>query len=89
VTVTVRATGKVASVEVTDEGPGVRPEDMPHVFDRFWRAAGAPSGGTGLGLSIARWIAERHDGRIGVANRTGGGAVFRVELPVTEPPQLA
>ena len=50
---------------------------------------GAPSGGTGLGLSIARWIAERHGGRIGVANRPGGGAAFRVELPVTEPPQIA
>ena len=81
VTVTVRASGRVASIEVADEGPGVRPEDMPHVFDRFWRAPGAPSGGTGLGLSIARWIAERHDGRIGVANRASGGAAFRVELP--------
>jgi two-component system sensor histidine kinase CiaH len=82
VTVTARVSGRVASVEVADQGPGVRAEDMPHVFDRFWRAPGAPSGGTGLGLSIARWIVERHGGRIGVANRDGAGAVFRAELPV-------
>ena len=63
----------------------MRDEDMPHVFDRFYRAPGAPSGGTGLGLAIARWIVERHGGRIGVANRAAGGAVFRAELPVTPP----
>lgn len=80
VDVTVRREGPTAWLEVTDQGPGVRPEDMPHVFDRFWRAQGAPQGGTGLGLSIAAWITERHGGRIGVANRDTGGAVFRVEL---------
>jgi signal transduction histidine kinase len=82
VNVVVRAAGGVASVEVDDQGPGVRPEDMPHVFDRFWRAPGAPSGGTGLGLAIAKWIVDRHGGRIGVASRPGGGAAFRVELPI-------
>jgi len=74
---------------VADEGPGIREEDMAHVFDRFWRAPGAPSGGTGLGLAIASWIVDRHDGRIGVANREPSGAVFRVELaaePGTEAP---
>ena len=82
VTVIVRAVDATASVEVDDEGPGLRPEDMPHVFDRFFRAQGAPSGGTGLGLAIAKWIVDRHGGRIGVANRPDGGAAFRVELPV-------
>ncbi len=86
VQVTVRASGEVASVEVTDEGPGVREADMPHVFDRFWRAPGAPSGGTGLGLAIARWIVDQHGGRIGVANRPDGGAAFRVELPAMPGP---
>jgi len=81
VSVTVRSAGRGVSLEVADEGPGVRDEDMPHVFDRFWRAPGAPSGGTGLGLAIAKWIVDRHDGRIGVANRDSGGAAFRVELP--------
>lgn len=83
VVVTVRSAAGLASVEVTDEGPGVREEDMPHVFDRFWRAPGAPSGGTGLGLAIARWIVDSHGGRIGVANRPAGGAAFRAELPAT------
>ena len=83
--VTVRATGSLAWIEVADEGPGLRPDDMHHVFDRFYRAPGAPQGGTGLGLAIARWIVERHEGRIGVANRDQGGAVFRAELPATGP----
>ncbi len=82
VRVVVRSAAGTASVEVTDEGPGLREEDMPHVFDRFWRAPGAPSGGTGLGLAIAKWVVDRHGGRIGVANRPEGGASFRVELPV-------
>jgi len=86
VRVTVRATGPTAAIEVSDEGPGLREEDMAHVFDRFWRAPGAPSGGTGLGLAIARWITERHHGRIGVANGPGGGASFRVELPAPASP---
>ncbi len=87
--VTVRGERAIASIEVTDEGPGVRDEDMPHVFDRFWRAPGAPSGGTGLGLAIASWIVDRHAGRIGVANRPEGGAVFRVELPALSGPEGA
>jgi len=68
-------------ISVEDEGPGIRSEDLPHVFDRFWRATDAPAGGTGLGLSIAAWIAEHHGGRITASNRPGGGARFEVSLP--------
>ena len=64
-------------------GPGIRPEDLPHVFERFYRAPGAPGGGTGLGLAIAAWIVDRHGGRIEVANRVEGGARFVVSLPAT------
>jgi signal transduction histidine kinase len=85
VTVRVRVEGAVAALEVSDQGPGLRPEDMPHVFDRFYRAPGAPSGGTGLGLAIARWVVERHGGRIGVRNGEAGGAIFRAELPAAVP----
>lgn len=70
-----------ATIAVEDEGPGVRPEDRERVFDRFWRAPGAPPGGTGLGLAIARWIAERHGGSIAVDGSEAGGARFTVRLP--------
>jgi signal transduction histidine kinase len=81
VTVAVRSAGGGVTLDVADQGTGVRPADIPHVFERFWRAPGAPSGGTGLGLAIARWIAERHGGSIAVTNRESGGALFRVRLP--------
>ncbi len=80
VMVRVRAQGADAILEVEDEGRGVRPEDMPHVFDRFWRAPDAPHGGTGLGLSIAAWIVEQHGGTIRVENRHEGGARFRATV---------
>ena len=84
VRVAVRREGGSAFLDVEDDGRGVTPEDMPHVFERFWRASGAPSGGTGLGLAIAKWIVDRHHGSIEVSNRQGGGAHFRVRLPSTD-----
>jgi signal transduction histidine kinase len=71
-----------ATLTIEDAGPGIRPEDLPHVFDRFWRAADAPSGGTGLGLSIAAWIAEQHGATIHAANRDEGGARFTIRFPL-------
>lgn len=85
VRVTVRAAGGWASLVIEDEGPGIRAEDMPRIFDRFWRAPGAPAGGTGLGLAIASWIVRGHHGRIGVENRPEGGARFTVRLPTHQP----
>jgi signal transduction histidine kinase len=82
VTVRVAPSPDAAHLAVDDEGPGVRPEDMGHIFDRFWRASGAPAGGTGLGLAIAAWIAERHGGTIGVTNLPEHGARFQVRLPL-------
>ena len=87
----VRPVAGGASLVVDDAGPGVRPEDRERVFDRFWRAPGAPAGGTGLGLAIARWIAEHHHGSIAVRDSDAGGARFEVRLPAgpvipTEPP---
>ena len=82
VTVRVSSSPDAAQIAVDDEGPGVRPEDAGHVFDRFWRARGAPPGGTGLGLAIAAWIAERHGGTINVTNLPEHGARFQVRLPL-------
>jgi signal transduction histidine kinase len=81
VNVTVRERSGRATLTVEDNGPGIRAEDIPRVFDRFWRAADAPEGGSGLGLAIAAWIVDRHGGRIRAENRPGGGARFTAEIP--------
>jgi signal transduction histidine kinase len=86
VDVRVRTDGSDAVLVVEDEGPGIRPEDLPRVFDRFYRAAGSQGGGTGLGLAIAAWIVERHGGRIDAANRETSGARFTVRLPLQHRP---
>ena len=75
----------VATVKVTDTGIGIDPADLPHIFDRFWRADKARSrayGGAGLGLSIAKWIAETHAGSITVASELGKGSTFYFSVPL-------
>jgi two-component system, OmpR family, sensor histidine kinase CiaH len=81
VEVSVAGAGDEGRLRVDDRGPGFRDEDLPRVFDRFWRAADAPAGGTGLGLAIAAWIVARHGGSIVAANRPDGGARLEVSLP--------
>jgi signal transduction histidine kinase len=67
---------------VEDDGPGIPPDDLPHVFDRFYRVDRARAeGGSGLGLAIAREIVLRHDGSIRAERREPRGARFVVELP--------
>jgi signal transduction histidine kinase len=88
VLVRVRREEQTVSLEVLDDGPGIRDTDLDRVFERFWRADDAPSGGTGLGLSIARWIVERHGGTISAANRPEGGARFEARLPVVPGPTM-
>jgi two-component system, OmpR family, sensor kinase len=74
---------KVARLTVVDTGMGIAPEDLPHIFERFYRADRArKTGGTGLGLAIGKWIAEAHGGRIEVESSVGAGSIFTVYLPV-------
>ncbi|HUQ43236.1 MAG TPA: HAMP domain-containing sensor histidine kinase [Candidatus Limnocylindria bacterium] len=89
VRVVIRPAGDTATLTVDDAGPGVAPEHRERVFDRFWRAPGAPAGGTGLGLAIARWIAEHHDGSISVDRSDAGGASFEVRLPSQPRPEAS
>jgi signal transduction histidine kinase len=80
--------GNRAWIAVTDEGPGISPEDQGHVFDRFWRADKARSrsdGGTGLGLAIVRQIVESHGGEVRLHSKVGVGSSFVVWLPITRP----
>jgi len=71
---------------VADEGPGLPPDILPLIFDKFYRAPAAPAGGTGLGLAIVKGFVEAQGGRITAANRPGGGALFTIHLPQSEPP---
>ena len=69
------------AIEVADTGPGIPAERLEHIFERFVKAG--DSAGTGLGLSIARDLVEAHGGTLTAANRSQGGAVFTIRLPVT------
>jgi two-component system sensor histidine kinase MprB len=72
---------------VTDEGPGVAPEDLPHVFERFYRAQSARSmPGSGLGLAIVQRVVASHGGTIEVSSPTGGGTRVDIELPIEPEP---
>ncbi len=73
------------ALEVRDHGPGIAAEDLPRVFDRFYRAPGARARpGSGLGLAIVRQMAEAHGGAVHAANDPGGGARLTLELPALE-----
>lgn len=77
--------GTSAAISVRDTGPGIAPEHLPHIFERFYRTDEARSraeGGTGLGLAIAKGIAEAHGGSIAVESKLGRGTTFTVRLPL-------
>jgi two-component system sensor histidine kinase KdpD len=76
-------------LRVADRGPGIPPEFLPRIFDKFFRSPQAPTGGSGLGLTIAKGFVEAHGGTISVVNRPGGGALFTLSLPQPEKPPSA
>ncbi len=87
----VAADGHVEA-QVTDDGVGIAPHELPYIFDRFWRADKVRSrsmGGAGLGLSIAQWIVQRHRGSIAVRSEPGKGSQFAVRLPLAAGERLS
>ena len=85
VSVVLSANNGFAVTEIRDNGIKISASDLPHIFERFYRADSSrsrESGGTVLGLSITKWIAEAHQGGISVASRVGEGSVFRVQIPL-------
>ena len=75
------------TVTVTDRGPGINAEDVPHVFDRFWRAPTSRSmPGSGLGLSIVRQVIDDHQGHVEIAPNPGGGTQVQITLPAVSMP---
>jgi two-component system sensor histidine kinase MprB len=81
---TVEVVARGSTVEVLDRGTGIPADDLPHVFDRFYRATSARQvQGSGLGLAIVEQIAELHTGTVTLAARPGGGIVARLVLPAT------
>jgi two-component system sensor histidine kinase KdpD len=84
--VRIEARDGAAVLEVADRGPGLPPGEERRVFERFYRVADSHrSRGTGLGLTVCEAIVRAHGGRIEAENRPGGGASFRVTLPLDEP----
>jgi two-component system phosphate regulon sensor histidine kinase PhoR len=81
------------TVRVRDTGVGIAPEDLPRIFERFYKAdrvrgpkdAGLAGGGTGLGLAIVKHTVEAHGGRVSVESRMGEGATFTVTVPLSMP----
>jgi two-component system, OmpR family, sensor kinase len=87
VTLSMECDAQGVRIHVSDTGVGIPEDDLPHIFDRFYRVDKARSraqGGTGLGLSIARWIADAHGGQLSVTSQVDRGSTFTVRLPVLQ-----
>ena len=80
-------TGASVAIRIMDRGPGLDPDELPRVFERFFRGRSETdlaNQGLGIGLAIGKAVVERHGGSITLANREGGGAVLEIMLPVAE-----
>jgi len=92
VTMSVRPGAGCAVLEIRDTGIGIRAEDLPHVFERFWRGEKSRSratGGAGIGLAIVQELVRAHEGSVEVESETGIGSCFRVTLPLVRSNVLA
>jgi signal transduction histidine kinase len=90
ITIRVKQDDQVLTVSVTDEGPGIAQDQIPHLFDRYFRAdeSGQQVSGLGLGLYISAEIVERHGGTIGVESEVGKGSSFWFSLPILQDSQI-
>jgi two-component system sensor histidine kinase KdpD len=84
--VSARLANDQLALSVADRGPGIPPEWLPRIFDKFFRAPTAPTGGSGLGLTIVKGFVEAHGGTIAATNRPGGGVMFTLNFPQPEKP---
>jgi len=85
----IEVTVRGGEVVVRDHGPGIAPEDLPYVFDRFYRASSARGlPGSGLGLAIVRKVAEAHGGQVVAEAAEGGGTIMRMRLNGASGPEL-
>jgi len=85
ITVTIRKDDEKLAISVADTGEGIAPEDLPHVFERFYRSGSSRArkeGGTGLGLAIVKQMVEAHEGKVRVESKTGTGSIFSILLPI-------
>ena len=82
-TLSAKAVGTDVALMVADAGPGIAPEDLPHVFERFFQGSRHREGRghAGLGLAIVRRVAQLHGGTVQAENQASGGAVFTIALP--------
>ena len=88
ISVEVQRDAEDASIDITDTGRGMSPEDLPRIFDRSYRAAsssGTEADGSGLGLAIVEMIVDLHGGRVAVASDAGKGSTFSLYLPQRAP----
>ena len=76
--------GDGATIRVSDTGSGIPADDLPNIFDRFWRGEGRRQSGSGLGLAIAKHLVQAHGGEISVESRLGEGTTFTIKLPENE-----
>ncbi|MCU0515118.1 MAG: sensor histidine kinase KdpD [Anaerolineae bacterium] len=86
ITITAGQQGATVVISVQDAGPGIPPDDLERIFDKFYRVSGTAAGGTGLGLSISRGLIEAHGGTLSADHVPGGGAEFILRLPVPAAP---
>ena len=87
ITIRTRLTDGLATLLVIDTGEGISPENLPHIFDRFYRADDSRSrktGGAGLGLAISKSIAEAHGAQLTATSTLGKGTTFTFEIPVSK-----